>query len=279
VRGEVVILVGNRAALAAARRFVGRDLNRAWFDRRGQDVASPSQLPSEPEEPAHPEDREQRELLIEIEAAVARARGTILVLDLHTFSGRGCAFTTASDSLPERDFATAIPVPTILGLDEMVTGTLLSYLHQRGYVTAGFESGRHDEPAAIDRAEAGLWIAIVAAGCLRSNHAPEARAGRRRLEVELSGLRRVFEMSHRHAVAPGDGFRMRPGFENLQPVAAGTILAEDHRGLIAAPRSGRVLMPLYQEQGEDGFFLVREVPRWRRLVARALRRRSLRRRS
>ncbi|MEO1085677.1 MAG: aspartoacylase, partial [Acidobacteriota bacterium] len=37
----------------------------------------------------------------------------------------------------------------------------------------------------------------------------------------------------------------------------------DRRGDILSPHDGLILMPLYQQQGEDGFFLVRPVkPLW-----------------
>ena len=44
---------------------------------------------------------------------------------------------------------------------------------------------------------------------------------------------------------------------------ANTRLAKDRNGTIHATENGRVLLPLYQELGEDGFFLVRDVsPFW-----------------
>ena len=56
---------------------------------------------------------------------------------------------------------------------------------------------------------------------------------------------------------------MRPGFRNLQPIRHGEQLANDLKGPILATETGRVLMPLYQSQGEDGFFVVKTVrPFW-----------------
>jgi succinylglutamate desuccinylase len=52
---------------------------------------------------------------------------------------------------------------------------------------------------------------------------------------------------------------MEPGFRNFQSVSAGKLLARDHHGEVRAPLSGILLLPLYQAQGEDGFFLIREV--------------------
>jgi hypothetical protein len=56
---------------------------------------------------------------------------------------------------------------------------------------------------------------------------------------------------------------MKPGYRNFQRVHQGEVVAHDGRGDVVLRESGRLLMPLYQEQGEDGFFLVREFrPFW-----------------
>lgn len=80
------------------------------------------------------------------------------------------------------------------------------------------------------------------------------------------GKTRILEVRHREAIAPEDEFVMNPGFENFQPVTRGQILASNKRGAIRAVESGLILMPLYQKQGEDGFFIGREIaPFWLRL--------------
>jgi succinylglutamate desuccinylase len=52
---------------------------------------------------------------------------------------------------------------------------------------------------------------------------------------------------------------MRPGFRNFQAVKKKEILADDRKGSIKAIDNGLILMPLYQKQGNDGFFLVRTI--------------------
>src|SRR5690606_19080983 len=62
---------------------------------------------------------------------------------------------------------------------------------------------------------------------------------------------------------PADRFEMLPGFRNFQAVERGELLARDAHGDIRAAERGRVLLPLYQGQGDDGFFLTRDVrPLW-----------------
>ncbi|MFQ5537713.1 MAG: succinylglutamate desuccinylase/aspartoacylase family protein [Gemmatimonadota bacterium] len=252
LHGEFVAVVGNVPALEAGRRFIDRDLNRAWTPKRLERLREEHSLNG------CSEDREQVELLQVAEEIVEEARGPVYALDLHTTSGFGGSFSTFGDSLPNREFAAQIPVPMVLGLEELVEGTFLSFLGRHGLITVAFESGQHEEPEAVDRAEAGLWIALEAAGLFRNGHLPEAREGRLLLAGQSRGLPRALEMRYRYDVTPETRFRMRPGFRNFQPVFEGQALAEEHDGVVKAPWTGRILMPLYQEQGEDGFFLVRE---------------------
>jgi succinylglutamate desuccinylase len=50
---------------------------------------------------------------------------------------------------------------------------------------------------------------------------------------------------------------MREGYKNFQAIKAGEVLADDKNGEIVAPEDCLLLMPLYQRQGTDGFFLVK----------------------
>ena len=61
---------------------------------------------------------------------------------------------------------------------------------------------------------------------------------------------------------------MEPNYHTFQPVVKGEILAHNKAGKIRAREKGRIFMPLYQEQGDDGFFIVRRIaPFWLRLSA------------
>jgi succinylglutamate desuccinylase len=252
VSGDLVALAGNVSALAMGRRFVDRDLNRAWTTARIE--ALRAQVPV----PECVEDREQMELLDEIEAIVDDARGPVFALDLHTTSGPGGVFSVFSDALPHRAFAGSFPVPMIFGLEEQVDGTLVNLLSEHGLVAITVETGQHTEPAAVDRAEAAIWVGIVAAGLLPDDLVPQVGEARRRLRRDTGHLPRALEVRYRRQMVEGDGFAMEPGYSNFQKVERGETIARDNDGLVVAGEDARLLMPLYQEQGDDGFFLVRE---------------------
>lgn len=61
------------------------------------------------------------------------------------------------------------------------------------------------------------------------------------------------EVRHRHPIVPDDEFRMGEGFRTFQNIVAGQLLAHDRRGEVHASESGRILLPLYQGLGSDGF--------------------------
>ena len=142
------------------------------------------------------------------------------------------------------------------------------HLTAEGVIPVGFEAGQHEETAAAERAEAAIWIALEAAGILADGHA-EFAAARSRLERESRDLPVVVEVRYRHVIGPEDGFRSQPGLVSFQRVRKGDRLARDRSGEVRAPVSGMVLMPLYQEQGEEGFFLIHAIkPFWLRLSER-----------
>lgn len=256
-RGEFVGLAGNLEALAAGRRFIEEDLNRIWLQPRLESLRVG--------EPVSVEESELRELDREVNRALARARGEVYALDLHTISGPGPAFSVIDDTLLNRRFANSFPVPVVLGLDEELSGTMAHHLTAAGVIPMGFEAGQHQEAAAADRAEAAIWIALRAAGLLADGHA-EYSAARRRLEHESRDLPVVVEVRYRHPITPEDGYRSEAGLISFQPVRAGQPLARDRNGEVRSPLDALILMPLYQSQGEEGYFLVRPVePFWLRL--------------
>lgn len=259
-RGELLGLAGNLPALRSGQRFVDKDLNRLWTPARVARLKSQAPGPD-----ASVEARQQHGLLQQIGSVSARARGPLYVLDLHTTSGPGAPFAVLNDTLPNRAFALAFPVTVVLGVAENLGGTLLDYVNDLGYINVGFEAGQHDDARSVDHAEAAVWIALSASGIIDSTR-PEVRRAHATLLAARGELPRVVEVRYRHPVEAADRFRMQPGFRNFQTVDSGEVLAHDREGAIRSRSSGRILMPLYQQLGEDGFFLIRDFnPIWLRI--------------
>ena len=105
ISGTLVGLRGNTRALAARRRFVRRDLNRAWSR------AALAELAERAPERLDAEDREQRELLAALAPLLSAARRPLVFLDLHSTSGHGAPFVAMADVLRNRPVALALPTP------------------------------------------------------------------------------------------------------------------------------------------------------------------------
>ena len=262
LRGEVVGLTGNRAALAEGRRYLDRDLNRGWLAPDITELLAPGSPRR------RPEDDEQRELLTELVPLLAAAREPLVVLDLHSTSGHGPPFTCMADVLRNRRLAFALPVPVILGIEEILDGALLGWLCDLGHVAVGFEGGQSDDPRTERHHEAAIWLGLVATGALAAGDAPELEAHRERLAAAAHGLPAVIEIRHRHFVRDDDDFVMLPGFAGFDRLARGQVVAQARAAPVRTPEAGLMLMPRYQGQGEDGYFLARPVSRfWLRLSA------------
>ena len=52
---------------------------------------------------------------------------------------------------------------------------------------------------------------------------------------------------------------MNLGYRNFQRVHKGDLLGRDIEGDVIAPHSGYIMMPLYQKQGEEGFFITKDI--------------------
>lgn len=267
VAGRIVALAGNLPALEHGTRYLVRDLNRQWLPH------SLEQLHAADPADDTPEDQQQRELLHCYEQVVASATGPVVFLDLHTSSADGPPFVVLADTIDNRRIGLALGIPILLGLEELIDGACMEWFSSRGIVNCAIEGGRHMHPDTVANLESAIWLALEAIGILRKG-AVDLAPHRAHLQRVTHGLPPVVEIFHRHAIVPEDHFRMEPGFTNFSPVVRGQLLARDRAGEVRARGSSRVLLPLYQAQGDDGFFLGRPVTllwRWLAGVLRGLR--------
>ncbi len=95
------------------------------------------------------------------------------------------------------------------------------------------------------------------------DHAVDLQPYRETLASATRSLPQVLEVRHRHVIKPDESFTMETGFASFDPVHEDQLLARDRHGELRAGEDGRILLPLYQGQGLDGFFLCRRVnPFW-----------------
>ena len=261
--GDLVVLIGNRTALSEGRRYVDHDLNRGWSPGRIATLENTGATTAE--------EAEMAELVESIQRARDEARGPVVLLDLHSTSGDSPPFISVADRLEHRRFALEFQVPVILGIDEYLDGTLLEWIDRLGFLGLVFEGGRHEDPSSVDHNEAAVWIAMRSLGLLGGSEVtahpilgPTLERAPRTLRAASRGLPRMLEIHYRHELDENRPFRMAPAFRSFQLVEGGTLLAWDGEHEVRCLMSGRLLMPLYQPQGEDGFFVMRPYRLWER---------------
>ncbi|MEM9142965.1 MAG: succinylglutamate desuccinylase/aspartoacylase family protein [Bacteroidota bacterium] len=256
VRGNAMGIRGNLPALLREKRFIGNDLNRMWTDSQINAILDKTSRERTIEE------GELSELLQIITNSLSTLEPPFFFVDFHTTSSKTMPFITINDALINRKFSSLFPVPIILGIEEYLQGPMLSYINEKGYVSLGFESGQHTEPNAVKNSIAFLWLSLVFSGFMEKNAVPDFDVHFRRLQESARANMHFYEITYRHALGKNNTFRMKTGFHSFQGVKKGTVLARDGGKEIKALSDTIVFMPLYQEQGQEGFFLVRRIPRW-----------------
>lgn len=255
-KGKIIGIRGNLKALEQKKRFISKDLNRQWT------VENVKRVTASPMETLDPEDKELRILYKLVEKEIATYHPTeIVVLDLHTTTASGGIFTIVSDDKESIRIGLGLHAPVIKGMMDGISGTCLHFFKTENFhiptTCLAFESGQHDEPMSIPRAVSALVSFLRVTGAVK----PEDVEHRHDelLQEYAKDLPELTELITVHRVEPDSGFLMKPGYQNFQPIMSGEILATNKQGNILSPIDGMILMPLYQPQGEDGFFVIKEV--------------------
>lgn len=265
LKGSLYAITGNMRALELGVRYVDTDLNRLWengFDRSQYSSAGTADHTVEYKESL--EIKRAVEWILEKHSAKA---SRFIFVDLHTTSAESCAFILINDTLANRELARKFPVPQILGFEENIHGTLLSYINNIGHLSLGFEAGAHSNEASIERSKAFLRLAMHWLA-LNQLTAGEVERCENRLDIHPDVPDSYYEVKYHKIVDEPEKFEMKRGFQNFDNIDKGTPLAKENGELIEAPVSGRIFMPLYQKKGHDGFLIIREVsPFWLKLSA------------
>lgn len=254
--GKIVGLIGNVRARAKGVRYINRDLNRQWT------LENVARIQQAKLENLDEEDLEIRELLETVHHEIETYQPDKLIfLDLHTTTAFGGIFSIPQETDESIQIAIELHAPVIRGLLEGVKGTTLHYFNNENFkpktIAVTFESGQHDEQLSVNRAIAALTNCMRTIGCVNEAHVENRHDS---ILIEYSkNLPKVAELVSAHSILPGDNFKMTPNFKNFQAVKKGEVLGTDKNGDVVAIEDSLILMPLYQKQGDDGFFLIKTV--------------------
>jgi Succinylglutamate desuccinylase / Aspartoacylase family len=252
INGNLLALIGNMAAFDRKVRFIEEDLNRIWSKKAASNIESGEWNKTDT---SH-ERSEQIELYDLVKDAFDRYNGPFVFVDLHSVSSRTVPFITIDDMLRNRQLASKFPVPVILGMEEFIQGSFLNRVNALGHMAIGFEAGRHDDPNTVSNHASFIRLVL--------HHSNVFHLEGDLLNIEEKQLdcnlgKRFFEIRYRHELHSEDQFQMKLGYENFDPIKANELLAHVKKIPLFAPFKGRLLMPLYQKMGNDGFFIARRV--------------------
>ena len=250
--GKLIGLRGNPRALEQNVRFLHSDLNRIWT-KDDLDFAYTEFDPLQ-----HAEHLALRHLheLIESEAS---EYDEVVIVDFHTTSAIGGVFIACPDEEINKRLVRRLHVPVILNLARDLAGTAMQYYWDKNLVAFAFEGGNHYAAEAIDKMESSLWLILEFMQCIDRHEFDNVEYHDLRLIHATEGLPHFCKLIGHHKIHVGDDFKMLPGFKNFQRIHRGQHLADDAKGAIYAQTDGLILMPLYQEKGSDGFFIIEEL--------------------
>ncbi len=258
-RGKIVAIRGNIKAVEKNVRYIDKDLNRSWLMSETNRI-----LATQDTDQLDAEDQEIKEILTLINGLIAKEKPTrVVVLDLHTTTAHGGIFTIPAPTEEARRIGLAMHAPVLHGFLDGLQGTSLHYFTQENFginmTAVCFEAGQHN----CDDSPKHAVSAIINCFTAIDGFYPEDIESKHDalLASKADSLPLEANLVYIHSVVPEDAFRMkeRPIYQNFDPIEKGELLAHDKNGEVLAPFGGLILMPLYQAQGSDGFFIVQEV--------------------
>ena len=255
-KGKILGLTGNLKATQQNIRFIDTDLNRCWKSETIKNIKN-SGFAS-----LNSEEKEIKETLDLLQSKIEEYKPEkVFYLDLHTTSSTGGIFTIVPDIKESVEVALKLNAPVILGLMKGVKGTSTEFFSSNFMgipsISLTFESGNHSDILSVNRAIAFMTNLMTIIGNFDAEHVENRH---NQLLKEFSdGLPKLSRLLYKHGIEPSDKFIMKSGYKNFQKIEKNEILAYDKNGAIKAPYGGRILMPLYQKMGEDGFFIIEEI--------------------
>lgn len=260
LKGKIVGIIGNLSAHQVKKRYIDLDLNRQWTNANIELIRSEEYWTTTEEAPVEFEEMKAIDDMV-FELIEKEQPRELVVLDIHTTSAKGGIFSICPDDEASIALGLTFHAPVLTGFLKGVRGTMMHYFSSKrmGLPTTviTFESGQHVEKLSVNRAIAAIINSLKHLGMVPSDVVEIQHD--RRLRADSEGLPRLAELLIHHPIKVEDRFRMLPGFKNFDRIRAGQKLAEDRLGPIHSPTDGMILMPLYQKQGADGFFIIQPV--------------------
>ncbi len=247
IKGKIVGVSGNKEALLNGVRYIDEDLNRTWTV---ENIASG-------EKDSH-EKKEMFEIIDVLKKFPEKDFTKRYFLDCHTTSAASEPYISVQEVNDNDAWAHKFPTYIIRGFSDIVLGCIDHYESRIGITGFVFEGGQHESKISETNHEGMIWLALQFACGLNLDSLKSYPESAKMLEEKRKD-RKTFEIKYRHGISKEDNFKMEPGYSNFQKIKKGELLANQNGKEILSEWDAYIFMPLYQSQGNDGFFVVEEV--------------------
>ena len=248
LKGVFLGLSGNREALEQGKRFIDEDLNRTWTRKNLSKEA-----------PESHEQREMQEIIEVLKEYSSESYPTRFFVDCHTTSSHSLPYISVQEVGKNDQFAHRFPVNIVRGFSDIVDGSIDKYFSRTGMTGFTFEAGQHDSEASLAHQEAMIWLALREANELEPSSIPDFSQSIEVFEDDRAKGQTTYRILYRHGIENIDNFSMEPGFRNFEKIKKGQLLAVQDGIQVKSTWDATIFMPLYQAQGNDGFFVIEEV--------------------
>lgn len=248
INGTLLGISGNQAALNKNQRYIDEDLNRVW----NEDNMNKDKIESHEEEEMH-------EILTVLKKYPAADFTKRYFMDCHTTSSDSLPYLSVQDVHDNDAWSRNFPTYIVRGFSDIITGDFDHYLSRIGITGFVFEAGQHEHKSAVENQEGMIWLNLKEACGLDLTNIPGYPQCVDNFKKKNAPDQKIFDIAYRHGLQDDDEFKMELGFQNFQEIKKGDLLAHQNGKEVRSRWNARIFMPLYQAQGNDGFFVIKEV--------------------
>jgi len=230
-------------------RFINKDLNRIWKTKNIEKLKNIKILKNE--------DLELKKIHSIIETIIKqKKKENLIIIDLHNTSSQNGLFTIVNNE-KEAKIASFINIPCITKLFTKVRGSLAQYYNSKGITSLVFEGGTIGDPASIYNHETGIYQVLEKMKFIKKTDIPKKIIEEdKKMNFVLKKEYIKYKVKYIHKINSEDNFIMKSNVANFQDVKKNEVLGVDKEGEVKSPINGKILMPLYQAQGSEGFYII-----------------------
>lgn len=247
MKGTLIGIAGNREALHQNRRFIDEDLNRTWTKDKLEKSA-----------PESHEEKEMKQIIEVLEEYPESEYPQRYFIDCHTTSSASLPYISVQDVGANNDFAHQFPTYIVKGFSDIVDGSIDKYFSSKGITGFTFEAGQHTHNDTQKNQESIIWLALKEICELELENLSCYPSCHDVFSQQYPEGQKTFEILYRHGLKEGDSFEMRPGFQNFEQIQKDQLLAMQNGQELRSKWDATIFMPLYQAQGNDGFFIIKQ---------------------